>query len=211
MALDLSASAKIIQPAQSGRAGSLAAALAALGQAAYGLDGCPACQGAAICAPGLPVLGADARPVAPAALAAVADPVLDALHLQLVQVDGTCAAAEDVAVPALMLRAGLLGRILDLAHAHLKGRASMGRKTLSHQLVKVGFADAYGTLRLISETAQLRAESGDMAGLAEDHARLTAATIEAEKLMGGHGYLIGGTHPIGYLSMLLHVIYGPRQ
>lgn len=211
MALDLSTPSAMTQPVQLGRAGTLAAALASLGKASFGQAGSPACQGAAIHAPGLQVIGADARPVAPAALTVAPDPVLDALELQLVQVNAPCSPPDAAAIPAIMLRVGLLGRILDLAHAHLKGRVSMGAKTLSHQLVKVGFADAYATMRLVSETTQLRLESGDLTGLAEDHERLTAATVEAEKLMGGHGYLIGGTHPVGYLSMLLHVIYGPRQ
>jgi hypothetical protein len=154
---------------------------------------------------------ADQTTLARPAFEILDDPVLIAMALNLITSDAASCEPDRVALPALMLRIGILGHILDLAHGHLKGRVSMGKKTLSHQLVKAGFSDAYGVMRLCFETGQMRQHSGDLSGLDCDHARLTTATLEAEKLMGGHGYLIGGTHQWGYVSMLLQAIYGRRK
>lgn len=209
MALDLFKS-QLALPVKLGRQGPLSDALNALGDAAFGHAGVPACNHMAIAATDQDVIGDLHQPLCQTHLTRISDPILDALALGLFRVDAPGVDPTSIALEALLLRAGLLGRILDIAYAHLRGRVSMGKKTLSHQLVKAGFADAYGVLRLTCEIVTVRAETKDLAGLDRDHNRLTEATLEAEKLMGGHGFLLDGTHPIGYLSMLLHVIYGPR-
>lgn len=206
-----------ISPSQSllihsGRQAQLGDALSDIGRTLFGRTGAVACQGAAIAASDGTILGRTGQPVDQVETCSASDPVLCALGLDLVRIDETvCCDPNVTAIPALMLRIGLLGRILDLAHTHLKGRVSFGKKTLSHQLVKVGFSDAYGTMRLLSESAMQRDHTKNFAGLSDDHAELTKATLAAEKLMGGHGYLLHGTHPIGYLSTLLQAIYGPRS
>ncbi len=208
MALDLIQSALTL-PSRMGRQAKLAEVPGALGLAVIGLPVAVACNGMALAAEGQEVHGAGGA-IDPAALTLVEDPVLAALGLRLIAVEAPGLDPKAVALPALMLRVGLLGRILDLAHDHLKGRVSMGKKTLTHQLVKVGFADGFAAMRLASDLAMLRSETGDLSGLMQDHAGLGQATLAAEKLMGGHGYLIGGTHPVGYVSMLVQSIYGPQ-
>jgi hypothetical protein len=137
------------------------------------------------------------------------DPVLAHLGLRLVRVPGPAVPApEDAALHALLLRIGLLGRMLDLAHAHLKERVSFGQRTLKHQLVKVVFAEAHGAMQLLKEKCRLRLENARLDDLHADHLELSQAEIQAEKLMGGHGYLIGGTHSIAYLSMLIAALHG---
>jgi hypothetical protein len=209
MALDHSQN-PLSLPVHLGRKGAIGPALASLGACAFGRQGAPLCHGMAIISDDCTAFAADHSPIAGPAFDILDDPVLSAMGLHLITSDAPSCNADSLALPALLLRVGLLGRILDLAHGHLKSRVSMGKKTLSHQLVKASFSDAYSVMRLCVETAGLRHQTGDMAGLDFDHARLTTATLEAEKLMGGHGYLIGGTHQWGYVSMLLQAIYGPR-
>ncbi|MCB1408070.1 acyl-CoA dehydrogenase family protein [Defluviimonas denitrificans] len=209
MALDHTTPSFIL-PARMGRQAPLAKAVASLGMATLGQEGAVAANGMALTAPGLPLYAASGAVPDAAALRPVADRVLEAIGLRLVAVPDAGPGDPNLSLAALMLRVGLVGRILDLAHHHLKPRRSMGQKILSHQLVKVGFSDAYAAMRLAEETAALRLATGDMSGLDADHNRLTETTLAAEKLMGGHGYLLSGTHPLGYASVLIQTIYGPQ-
>ena len=189
----------------------LAEALQAFGQAVTGTRGFLASGGFAILtdATVAEVLGPDGRVVGPAVLEQPADPSLAALGLRLARVPGAAPAAGVVACVAL--RAGLLCRMLDMAHEHLKPRTSFGQRTLMHQLVKACFARTYATATLVLERVALSPDPALELTLEEsaaDHEELTTAGVEAEKLMGGHGYLAGGTHDLAYLSLLLHAIYG---
>jgi hypothetical protein len=112
---------------------------------------------------------------------------------------------------ALAIRLGILSRILDMAYVHLKDRVSFGQKTLSHQLVKATFAEVHGAVVRLTEQMRLRADRSIWVGLREDHCEVTEFNGKAEKLMGGHGYLLTGTHSLSYLSMLLFSIYGATE
>lgn len=57
-----------------------------------------------------------------------------------------------------------------------------------HQLVKDGFARAYAVCVTLQDRTVLRLETGEYGGLFEDHCELKSAEMQAEKLMGGHGY-----------------------
>lgn len=194
------------------RTAPLATALTEFCAVVSGRDGYLAGSGAVLRAAGSPlsVLTATGDALSENTLISTAgDPVLDGFGLDMVRITGDILPpTPDTALAALELRVGFLGRILDLAHAHLRDRVSFGQKTLSHQLVKAGFADGQAAMDLYAGIARLRREAGIKDGIAADHAALTAATQQAEKLMGGHGYLAGGTHAVGYISMLTHAIYG---
>lgn len=136
------------------------------------------------------------------------DGVLGAMGLRLAHVPTAMAPASEAAsLAALDMRLGLLSHLLQTAHAHLKPRKSFGQKTLHHQLVKADFGDASGTLIMLEAKVAYRRETGDMTGLAADHAKLSTSELQAEKLMGGHGYLAGGTHQISYVSMLVRGLF----
>lgn len=197
------------------RHGALPEALALLGEAVTGARGF-------VCNAGFAILGAasageaDAavdgrgRPVADDRLRPIEDPVVEALGLRLARVEGGIEEADQARLSlfALAARLGIAARMLDRAHAHLKPRRSFGQKTLAHQLVKAGFADVHGVVLGLREKAQVRLAEGAIAGLQEDHRTLCEADGEAERLMGGHGYLEGGTHELAHLSMLLASLYG---
>jgi hypothetical protein len=106
---------------------------------------------------------------------------------------------------------GILSRMLDMAYVHLKDRVSFGQKTLSHQLVKATFAEVHGGVVRLGEQMHLRADKLLSVGLREDHCEVTELGGKAEKLMGGHGYLLTGTHSLSYLSMLLFSVYGATE
>lgn len=190
--------------------------LARLGEAATGRRGF-ACNAGHVLAGGR-THGADEAPVIDGRGAVVArgrlsladDPVLASLGLVSARVDDGVEEADQARLSlfALAVRLGLTARMLDRAHAHLKPRRSFGQKTLSHQLVKASFADVHGVTLRLREKAHVRLEEAATADLAGDHAELAEADGEAERLMGGHGYLAGGTHELGYLSMLLFSLYG---
>nr|WP_316654777.1 hypothetical protein [uncultured Gellertiella sp.] len=136
------------------------------------------------------------------------DAALSHLGLRLESTVGGTPVEGRAITASLMFRLGLLSKMLDLAHAHLEPRISFGQKTLKHQMVKDGFARAYATGLTLREKTVLRLETNSFAGLEQDHQELTRAEMQAEKLMGGHGYLVGGTHAISYLSMLMASMHG---
>lgn len=136
------------------------------------------------------------------------DAVLTHLGLSLEATVGPTTFDGKSITASLMFRLGLLSRMLDLAHAHLAPRVSFGQKTLKHQMVKDGFARAHATGLTLREKTMLRLEINDYTGLEQDHQELTRAEMQAEKLMGGHGYLVDGTHAISYLSMLIASMHG---
>jgi hypothetical protein len=189
--------------------GDYSAALVAIGDAATGVAGYLAANTFALIGTQThPVIDADG--VVQADVEEIADDgVLATMGLRLVHVPNAGSMASDVAsLAALEMRLGLLTLMLDTAHRHLKPRKSFGQKTLHHQLVKADFGDASGTLILLQSKIAYRRKTGDMSGLAADHAKLSATELQSEKLMGGHGYLIGGTHEISYVSMLLRGLFG---
>lgn len=195
-------------PKAAAQCGDYAAALAAIGETVTGVAGYLAAhQFALVGAIPLPII--DAAGVVQTDFEAMADDgVLAAMGLQLVHVPTvTDAAPLAASLPALQMRLGLLNHMLQVAHAHLKPRKSFGQKTLHHQLVKADFGDASGTLILLAAKCDYRLEMADMTGIAQDHATLSAVELQSEKLMGGHGYLAGGTHEIAYLSMLVRGLY----
>lgn len=196
-------------PRVAAQVGDYTAALAAIGEAATGVAGYLAANTFAL-------IGTQAHPVIDAAGAVQSDieeieddGVLAAMGLRLIHVPRATAPADEAAsLAALETRLALLTLMLHTAHTHLKPRKSFGQKTLHHQLVKADFGDASGTLILLQSKIAYRRKTGDMAGLAADHAKLSVAELQSEKLMGGHGYLAGGTHEISYVSMLLRGLYG---
>lgn len=195
-------------PRTAAQCGDYPTALVAIGEAVTGVAGYLATNTFAL-------IGTQDHPVIDAAGVVQSDVspleddgVLAALGLQLAHVPGAAAPADNVAsLAALEMRLGLLTHLLQTAHAHLKPRKSFGQKTLHHQLVKADFGDASGTLIMLQSKIGYRRETGDMIGLAADHAKLSASELQAEKLMGGHGYLAGGTHEISYVSMLVRGLY----
>lgn len=194
--------------AAAARQGPIATALAGFGAAVAGRNGHLASAGHVIRGTDAawPVIGGDGVPVEEERITAIDDPVLPGFGLRLCRVDG--APGSRGALPALAIRIGLLNRMLDLAYDHLKPRVSFGQRTLTHQLVKAGFAEAHGAALLLLERARLREATGELDGIDADHGELARVEAQAEKLMGGHGYLAGGTHAVSYLSLLLHSLHG---
>lgn len=109
---------------------------------------------------------------------------------------------------AVAARLGLLARILAVSWQHLSGRKSFGVKTTKHQLIKAEFADISNHIDALLMQWQLRMAQADFAGAEEDHWQVSVLTNRAEKLMGGHGYLLGNTHSLSYLSMMIYSLYG---
>lgn len=196
--------------AASARRDPLPDALARLGEAVTGTRGHLANAGFVIAADAGGALDGRGTPLAAARLVPVDDRVVADLGLRLARIEGGAEEADQARLSlfALAIRLGLTARMLDRAHAHLKPRSSFGQKTLTHQLVKAGFADVHGVLLGLRETAHVRLADGIVAGLEDDHRRLCEADGEAERLMGGHGYLAGGTHELAHLSILVLSLYG---
>lgn len=199
-------------PKTAAQNGHYADALAAIGNAVTGVTGYLAAhQFALVGAQPYPVI--DAMGAVQTTLTDIEDDgVLGAMGLRLVHVPHAADPAPyAAALPALQMRLGLLNHMLQTAHTHLKPRKSFGVKTLHHQLVKADFGDASGALILLQAKCDYRLRTGDAAGLPDDHATLSAVELQSEKLMGGHGYLSGGTHEIGYLSMLVRGLYAGAE
>lgn len=196
-------------PREAARIGDFSTALGAIGAAATGQPGYLATETFVLAGAGdLPVINA-AGMIQTQMEEQPDDGVLGLMGLRLLQVPAASAKAPGAAsVAALDMRLGLFTLLLQTAHDHLKPRKSFGVKTLHHQLVKADFGDASGTLVLLQSKLAYRRATGDFAGIALDHATLSSAEVQAEKLMGGHGYLAGGTHQISYLSMLVRGLYG---
>ncbi|UYK98829.1 acyl-CoA dehydrogenase family protein [Pantoea stewartii] len=109
---------------------------------------------------------------------------------------------------AVAARLGLLARMLAVSWQHLSSRKSFGVKTTKHQLVKAEFADVSNHIDAMLMQWQLRIAQEDFAGVEEDHWQISVLSNRAEKLMGGHGYLLGNTHSLSYLSMMIYSLYG---
>ncbi|QBF29660.1 hypothetical protein [Thalassococcus sp. S3] len=106
------------------------------------------------------------------------------------------------------LRLGLLARILDRAFGHLEHRESFGQKLTHHQLVKAQF----------SETGAMLSRQREELSLAQDrpvnaqrlHAEIDRHTVQAAKLMGGHGFRAGALNGLEYLSALVRATLAPE-
>ena len=195
------------------RKDTLASALLALGEAVSGVPGFVICNGFVIYDPaaGGPIVCGDGAGIAAAPTVDYPDPVMDHLGLCIGQTAAGEVDKASASLAVLAIRLGLLSRMLDMAYAHLKERVSFGQKTLSHQLVKASFAEVHGAVVRLNDQLHLRADSSLWVGLREDHCEVTEFNGKAEKLMGGHGYLLTGTHSLSYLSMLLYSIYGATK
>jgi hypothetical protein len=114
--------------------------------------------------------------------------------------------------PALAaLRLGLLMRCLDTAFLHLEGRQSFGQKLLHHQLMKARFSGINAdVVRMLDELALLcgREEVTSLIGIQQ---LISWHFVQAAKLMGGHGLLIGRCHSLEFLSSLLLAIHGRQS
>jgi hypothetical protein len=192
------------------RKDALGSALTALGEVVSGVPGFLISNDFVIydCAAGGPIVCGDGTRIAAPQLVDYPDPVMDHLGLCIGQAAAGEADNVSASLAVLAIRLGILSRMLDMAYVHLKDRVSFGEKTLSHQLVKATFAEVHGAVVRLNEQLRLRADESLSVGLREDHCEVTEFNGKAEKLMGGHGYLLTGTHSLSYLSMLLFSIYG---
>ena len=158
-----------------------------------------------------PFVGGDGTVIDPAHVVDCPDLVINHLGLCIGQVSAAEPDRFATSLAILAIRLGILSRILDMAYVHLKDRVSFGQKTLSHQLVKATFAEVHGAVIRLREQMHLRAVRSLSSGMVDDHCVVSDYSSKAEKLMGGHGYLLTGTHSLSYLSMLLFSIYGATQ
>jgi hypothetical protein len=204
---------KLVALYRKARNGALCDALTAFGEAVSGVPGFLVCNGFVFHdqAPGIPVVSGDGSVIDLAQLVDCPDVVINHLGLCIGQVSAIEPDRFTTSLAILAIRLGILSRILDMAYVHLKERVSFGQKTLSHQLVKATFAEVHGAVVRLSEQMRLRADRALSVGLLEDHCVVTECNNKAEKLMGGHGYLLTGTHSLSYLSMLLFSVYGAAQ
>jgi hypothetical protein len=195
------------------RKDALGSALMALGEAVSGVPGFLISNGFVIYdrAAGGPIVCGDGTRIAALQLVDYPDPVMDHLGLCIGQASAGEADKVSASLAVLAIRLGILSRMLDMAYVHLKDRVSFGQKTLSHQLVKATFAEVHGAVVRLNEQMRLRADRSLWVGLREDHCEVTEFNGKAEKLMGGHGYLLTGTHSLSYLSMLLFSVYGATE
>ncbi|MGM3175147.1 VfmB protein [Dickeya lacustris] len=138
----------------------------------------------------------------------VFDRVLNHLGFEVVQRRETLTLPAAFPVLVCAARLGLLARMQTMSWQHLSQRSSFGTKTTRHQLIKASFADVAGKAALLLEQQHLRLQQADWAGLEDDHYQITQLNNEAEKMMGGHGFLLGNTHSLSYLSMMLYSVYG---
>ncbi|MCU1748595.1 hypothetical protein [Pseudomonas sp. 6D_7.1_Bac1] len=138
------------------------------------------------------------------------DRVLASLGLDLQYLGGerTIAADDTQLIASIAARLGLLMRMLGMSWTHLSARRSFGMKTTRHQLIKAEFADVNSQCSLLVSQWEMRTAAGDFQDAEEDHWQITLLTNRAEKLMGGHGYLLGATHTLSYLSMMFYSLYG---
>ena len=191
------------------RKGDLAEALSELGAFATGQRGYLLHHGQALRPRGasLPLIGMPAGH----APELVADPVLAAQGLEWCRVKDGAPLSHRGRVGALVLRAGLLARILDQAYRHLEHRESSGQKILQLQLVKADFVECYGLAdQTLREAAQLLDETMQI-DFAARHLALSDATTRAAKLMGGHGFLLGGANTLEFVSLCLAAVFDGAQ
>ncbi|TWC22875.1 MULTISPECIES: hypothetical protein [unclassified Pseudomonas] len=139
-----------------------------------------------------------------------ADRVLASLGLDLrylgaeqaTVVDDTCL------IISVAARLGLLTRMLGMSWTHLSARRSFGVKTTQHQLIKAEFADVSSQCSLLMLQWEMRIAAQDFQDAEQDQWQITQLANRAEKLMGGHGYLLGATHTLSYLSMMIYSLHG---
>jgi hypothetical protein len=195
---------------QKARADALGNALSAFGEAMTGVPGFLVCNRFVVhhVASGAPIVCGDGTVIEAPHMVDHTDLVLNYLDLGIGEVAAPEPDRFTASLAILAIRLGLLSRMLDMAYVHLKDRMSFGQRTLSHQLIKATFADVHGGVVRLGEQIRLRAEQELAVGLRQDHCVVTECNGKAEKLMGGHGYLLTGTHTLSYLSMLLFSIYG---
>ncbi|WP_192456334.1 VfmB protein [Musicola keenii] len=136
------------------------------------------------------------------------DRVLTHLELDVVRSQETLSLSAHFPLLVCVARLGILARMQAMSWQHLSGRTSFGAKTTRHQLIKASFADVAGRAALLLEQQHQRLQAGDMLGLEDDHYQITQLSNDAEKMMGGHGFLLGNTHSLSYFSMMLYSIYG---
>jgi hypothetical protein len=190
------------------RRGTLDAALSGLGSFVSGQPGYAVFCGQAIRTIGsaLPLVRHDG-PIAAADAATVPDPVLTAMGLEWVRLGRSDAVGRRTdrraATGALVLRSGLLARILDRSYRHLEPRESGGQRVLHHQLVRACFVECFGAAEQMRLEAGYLLDEACSVDPAVLHKGLTSATMKAAKLMGGHGYLLGETNSIEFLSLCL--------
>jgi hypothetical protein len=192
------------------RSHSLHDALASFGEAVTGVRGYLACNGFVVHGSvlGTEIFKGDGTRIQPTRLINCPDLVINHLGLSIARVSALEHYDVSSSLAIFAIRLGLLSRILDMAYAHLKDRVSFGQKTLKHQLVKATFADVHGAVLSLKEQICVRAARSCTVGLIDDHSMVTEFNSKAEKLMGGHGYLLTGTHSLSYLSMVLFSVYG---
>ena len=192
-----------------GRTGTMDAGLMALGFFATGHPGYVLIAGHAMRVPGsdAPLVGPDG-PVIAEFVQAVSDPVLRGIGVEWLYNGPVFPVDRRVEVGLLILRAGLLARILDRAYRHLEPRESGGQRILQLQLVRACFIESFGAAdRLRMEAPQLLDPTLDL-DLSAMHLDLSGVTMNASKLMGGHGYLLGETNSLEFLSLCLSSIAG---
>ncbi|HHQ4528786.1 TPA: hypothetical protein ACSP1Y_002566 [Aeromonas hydrophila] len=139
------------------------------------------------------------------------DRVLSWLELRVATVANDHVVSRTVSTLVASVRLGLVARTLDITYQHLNGRKSFGQKTTRHQLIKASFSDIYGDVTQLMYQLQFRLESEDHCELEIEHQAITRLSNQAEKLMGGHGFLMGATHTVSHLSMLLYSLFGKQQ
>jgi hypothetical protein len=130
------------------------------------------------------------------------------LDLQFQGAEQVIAADDTQLVVSVAARLGLLMRMLGMSWTHLSSRRSFGVKTTRHQLIKAEFADLSSQCSLLVSQWEIRSAAQDFQDVEEDHWQITLLTNRAEKLMGGHGYLLGATHTLAYLSMMFYSLHG---
>ncbi|WP_300628610.1 hypothetical protein [Pseudomonas sp.] len=130
------------------------------------------------------------------------------LDLQWLGEEQVIAVDDSQLVVSVAARLGLLMRMLGMSWTHLSARRSFGVKATRHQLIKAEFADLSSHCSLLLLQWDMRIAAQDFHDAEDDHWQITQLTNRAEKLMGGHGYLLGATHTLSYLSMVIYSLYG---
>ncbi|OSM95637.1 MULTISPECIES: acyl-CoA dehydrogenase family protein [Lonsdalea] len=136
------------------------------------------------------------------------DRVLSFMNLRKVAVMESLPAPHWLSLIAAALRLGVIARMLDISYAHLNSRSSFGQKTTRHQLIKASFANIYGEIAQLQGQLSVRLEQEDYEDLEQEHLAITHLSGQAEKLMGGHGYLLGNTHTLSHFSMMVYCVLG---
>lgn len=99
------------------------------------------------------------------------------------------------------LRLGLLRRLREAAHEHLRGRSAGDVPLLQHQMVKHLFAEA--ALDVLLAEQQLAVPQPAPASAARTHVRLTRAGRTLLGLLGASGFLLDGPGAAALVSELV--------